>query len=291
MTTAAVRLGRFVGTRFSPPVYVGYAVLWTLSLESLTHLLAGQQFVLSGTTARHAVTVVLVLLFARMLDEQKDLDYDRAHHPDRPLVTGAVKAAELRVWMAVAGTGAVALNLWYSVGGAALAAVALAYCLGLAVLERRWARARSGVLTGLVLAYPAQLLLTVYLYGPVRGWHPAAVAVVFAGAFLQFELIRKISWHDRGERFYSAVLGPGPAALTALGCAAVASVVAAALCAQRSPAGWLLLIPLALPVAGTVSFFARRAGAAPLGPAMAFILGLYAMLIALGVLVPGPKGR
>ncbi|WP_431971524.1 hypothetical protein [Nocardia sp. bgisy134] len=36
-----------------------------------------------------------------------DLDYDRVHNPDRPLVTGAVSTGELRAAMGVLGAPAV----------------------------------------------------------------------------------------------------------------------------------------------------------------------------------------
>lgn len=298
VTARTVRLGRFVTDRFFPPVYAGYGLLWTVALESLARLLSGHRFTPSGATGVRAVTVVLVLLFARMLDEQKDLGHDRLHHPDRPLVTGAITGAELRAWMAVLAIGAVSLNLALSPAAAALAAAAPAYCLALAWCEDRWAGVRDGILTNLALAYPAQLVLTGYVYGSlvsagtIRGdWRAVPVAVVFAGAFLQFEVTRKTTWDaDDGQRRYSTVLGPVPAALAAFGCATVAACGAAALSVRHSPAGWLPLVPLVFPAVGTARFLHRRTGDAPRAPAMAFILALYAVLIGLGAAGPGTGG-
>ena len=95
------RLARFVQVMAPPQAVLPYGVLWVLALEGSLVLLdeGSQPWRPDAGTVLRCLTLVLVLIFMRMLDEQKDLEYDRVHHPDRPLVTGAIDAAELRAAM------------------------------------------------------------------------------------------------------------------------------------------------------------------------------------------------
>ncbi|GAA1957438.1 hypothetical protein [Amycolatopsis minnesotensis] len=268
------RLWRFVLARFPLPVYAGYGVLWALAFEGAAT--TGPWLPSSGSAVR-AGTVVATLLFLRMLDEQKDLAYDRVHNPDRPLVAGAVTGGELRAAMAVLALAAVGMNTVLSATAAALAAAPLAYGLFLAALERWSATVRDDLLVNLVVTYPVQIVIGVYLCCSLDGTGPlAALLALFAGVFLHFEIARKTAWHPGpGERSYSAVLGPRASTVLALAFAALATVFAAVVCGPR----WWLPLPAVFAVAGGSLFLVRRKENWPVPCAMAFVLAMLGCLI------------
>jgi 4-hydroxybenzoate polyprenyltransferase len=292
----ARRLGHFILTMFRPQIYVTYSVLWALAFEGSAVLLCGTAsgWSPSWRTAVRASTVVLVLLFFRMTDEQKDLDYDRVYHPRRPLVTGAITVAELRGAMAGIALLILVGNLVISVPSALLAWAALGYALLLAVMENQSARLRDSLLINLALAYAAQLIVSGYLYlslvdsGSITaGWRAAPLPLVFAGVFLHFEFARKTAWRDKpGERLYSAtVLGPLGSGLAALATAGVGIGLELALftpwrvSGSDAVAAWLPCTSLLFPALGAWLFFVRRRPSWPVIPAMCFVLGCYLGLV------------
>ncbi|MFX4293273.1 hypothetical protein [Streptomyces bohaiensis] len=285
------RLGRFVLERCPPQVYAVYALLWTLALEgSLARLdpaVAGWRP--TGGTVLTALALWLVLCCLRAVDEWKDLAYDRVHHPERPLVRGAVTRGELRGAVCLA---TAALLLLVPVSGAAATAVlpaVVGYAAALPWLERRSRRVRESMLLNLVVTYPVQLLLSVHVwlvyrhaYGAGPGWVAVPLVAVCVCAFLHVEFARKTSRADRpGQQFYSTALGRGPATALTLGTAAGAVLlVLVVLPPWRVPgaAGALAWAPVA--AAGWVGwaahrFLTGRAADWPVPPALAFLVTVY----------------
>ncbi|MFD0362974.1 hypothetical protein ACFQZZ_16140 [Nocardia sp. GCM10030253] len=294
MLGSIARIARFTAVMYKPH-YLLYGVLWVLALEGTAALVSQSDLSWhpTGSTVVRIVVVAFVLLYLRMVDEQKDLDYDRVHNPDRPLVTGAISADELRSAMAVIAAGAIATSLTLSFGSAVLIAAVLAYGLALWGLENLSATVRTGIVLNLVVTYPVQLLVTAYVVvsaigtGEVRShWQTAAVAIIFAGAFLQFEFARKTSKAPRpGEMYYSNALGANGSATASLACAAVA-VLADFVLVQpwrhAMPQALIAWIPLALlliPVIGASKFRRSSTPDYPVLPAVLFILALYIVLI------------
>ncbi len=289
-----VRIGRFTAVMYKPH-YVLYGVLWVLALEGTAALVSQPDSAWhpTGATVLRIVVVAFVLLYLRMVDEQKDLDYDRVHNPDRPLVTGAISAAELRAAMSVIAIGAIAASLTLSVISALMIAAVLAYGLALWGLERLSATIRTDIMANLAVTYPVQLLVTAYVVlsaagtGEVRAtWKIAAVALIFAGAFLQFEFARKTSRTPRtDEHFYSNALGATGSTAFGLLCAAIAAATDIALVQPWThPSGqavvaWIPLVLLLLPIWGAVKFVRGSKPDYPVLPAVLFILTLYIVLI------------
>lgn len=283
--SAPRRVWAFIGAVFKPQVYGTYAVLWVLALEGSAALLAGQPWRPGLGTAVRMVTVLLALLYLRIVDEQKDLDYDRVHHPDRPLVRGDVSLGELRAAMGVLIAVLVALNVSFSTAALLVLLGMVVYAVFLVALERLSARVRDGLLLNLAVTYPVQLLISVYLYlSAGYSPRPAAIALiaVFACVFLHFEFARKTSWQATpGSRFYSTVLGPVGSAATAVGFALAAAVLIAALFRPWRSADLVALLPylaLGLPLAAAVLFWRRRPAAWPVPLSMGFILASYLLL-------------
>ncbi|WP_433756591.1 hypothetical protein [Nocardia sp. CA-135398] len=289
---SVVRVGRFTAVMYKPH-YVLYGVLWVLALEGTAALVSQPDSAWhpTGSTVLRIVVVAFVLLYLRMVDEQKDLDYDRVHNPDRPLVTGAISATELRAAMAVIAIGAVAASLTLSVISALMIAAVLAYGLGLWGLERLSTTIRTDILANLAVTYPVQLLVTAYVVlsaadtGEVRAtWKTAVAALIFAGAFLQFEFARKTSRTPRSdEHFYSNALGAMGSTAFGLLCAAIAAATDIALVqpwTYTAVVAWIPLALLLLPIWGAVQFVRGSKPDYPVLPAVLFILTLYTVLIA-----------
>ncbi|MEU7765550.1 hypothetical protein AB0B25_10570 [Nocardia sp. NPDC049190] len=290
---AAARIARFTVLMYKPH-YLLYGILWVLALEGTAALVTDLGWHPTAATVVRIVVVAIVLLFLRMVDEQKDLEYDRVHNPDRPLVTGAVRATDLRVAMGFIAIVSVAASLALSVGSAVMIAAALGYGLALWGMEPLFLTVRTNILINLVVTYPVQLLVTAYVVvsaidtGAVGArWRAAAVAVIFAGAFLHFEFARKTTRTFRpGAMMYSNILGANGSAAAALLCAMVAvvgDVVLVRPWAQVGPAALIAWIPLPLlliPAFGFWRFGAQGRSDHPVLPAVFFILALYLVLIA-----------
>jgi hypothetical protein len=288
------RLGRFVLRMFRPRIYVTYGLMWVLALEGSAVAATGTAWRPSGATWVRVVSVVLALLFLRMLDEQKDLAHDRVHHPDRPLVTGAITATELRGAMAVITVVVTGLNAARSATDALLILAAFGYGLFLAVLESLSPAVRDRQLLSLAVTYPVQLLLGCYVYGSLvaagtvtADWHGAALLALCACVFLHFEFARKTAWEaSPGARLYSAGLGPRRAAVITVGFAAGAVGCQVLLFAPHGPLGLLPCLAAVLPVLAARRFLAAGRGGWPMTAATGFVVATYAALVVRAVLPP-----
>ncbi|MDR7168428.1 4-hydroxybenzoate polyprenyltransferase [Nocardia kruczakiae] len=272
LSGSVARIARFTVARYETH-HLLYAVMFVAAVEGTAAVVShpGSAWRPGWATAVRIVVVAMLLLYLRMVDEIKDLDYDRVHNPDRPLVTGAVSVGEL--WGAI---GALAVTLtvvssllsWWS---AVLVVAAMGYGLALWGLEGVSARIRGDLLLNLAVTYPVQLWIIAYLVcsaidtGQVEsGWRTAWVALIFAGAFLHFEFARKTAADARpGQSYYSNVLGVRGSVVAIVGCAALAVGADVALSRPWDhPLPWALLawIPvglLLLPVLAAGSFLTR----------------------------------
>ncbi|GAA3194999.1 hypothetical protein ACFO1B_03160 [Dactylosporangium siamense] len=233
----------------------------------------------SPWTAVAALTIALDMLLMRIIDDIRDLPYDRVHNPHRPLATGAVTGSSLLRWYAGIAALLVLLNL-FDAWAALVVAAQLAYALLLLLPGPDPGRL---VLT-LVLSSPVQLLLHLYLYTVLLhttggGFDPSfwtALAVVSL-ATLHLEVAKKITRAPRpGERTYVTTFGlPATVAVALLSATGSALLLA--------PWGSALtLLPLAFPAVAWWRF--RRAERWDARLALLFVLASFATwaLIAAG---------
>ncbi|WP_393096829.1 hypothetical protein [Streptomyces sp. LN325] len=289
-----VRLGRFVLRMFRPHVYVTYGVLWVFALEGSAVALSGSAWRPTAATAVRAACVVLVLLFLRMLDEQKDLAHDRVHHPDRPLVTGAITVPELRGAMTVITVVVVGLNAALSPVAVLLTLLPPAYALALPVLEAASAAVRERPLLNLAVTYPVQVLLGGYVYLTAAGsgtvtadWRAVPLLALCAGVFLHFEFARKTAWESApDDGLYSSVLGPAGSAAVALALVAGAVVCDVLLFRPTTVPGLLPCLPALLPAVAARRFLTARHGGWPLAPAMGYVVLTHLALVLQAVFLP-----
>lgn len=235
MTAAELTGPRFVLPIFlrevyAPGLHLAYAAAWFVALQAALCRVAGLPWQPGWSMLLGIATLFLVLFYLRVADEWKDLDYDRVHNPDRPLVRGMVTLREVRRYLWGSAVLVAALNLaWGTPWALAIALADMAWALVLVPLERCVPRVRDGMLLNLLVTYPVNVALSLYTYALWLGQYQhapdlsgAGVLLCFALAFLVYELLRKMVWPvwaRAGERLYTQALGPGGAVLAVLGCA------------------------------------------------------------------------
>ena len=284
------------------PVYPVFLTLWVFAAECLTTVAGGSAgpWRPSWQTLLKVLALMAAGAFLRMVDDQKDLDYDKEHHPDRPLVQGRVSVKQLRSAMVPAAVLALITAALVSPCAATLLATALAYSVGLWWAESRLPVLRDNALVNLVAVCPIQLLVTGFLMTGLAGsggapwWRLAAIPVVFTSAFLHVEIARKTSRvpspaADVDRHSYSELIGAGASAAMAcgLGLFAVGAelVVSMPWCWAGGgwPIAWLPLATAALPLASLWVFARTRAGDHPQGLPVAFVVAFYLSIIGQGL--------
>ncbi len=228
-----------------------------------------------------AVTLTVTLLMMRVMDDIRDLEYDRRHNPNRPLASGAVSVRDLLVLCAVGYVLVLALNAGNPIALVMIAGQ-LAYC-ALVLSVDHWLRWPSGdkLLLSLAVSYPAPLLLHLYLYARYLnttsldpGWHGVLAVVIIVLASVHLELAKKITRRRRpGERSYVDVFGLSGTTGIAM-VAPVLSTVLLVIGARMTPVLVpLAVLPLALPALAGWQFWRKRAPRwSPVAP------GLYLLL-------------
>ncbi|MFE7782132.1 hypothetical protein [Streptomyces nigrescens] len=300
---SALRLRAFFAERAPTRIYLTYAVLWVLALQGTLAVLAPESdWRLGGSLLTEIATVYLALLFIRVVDEQKDLEYDRQYNPDRPLPRGAIDVVELRAAMVLIVVAELALTGWRSPLLAGWLLLDLGYICFLVQLERWSARVRDRIFVNLLVSYPVQALLSVHIWLSFRqatgtGPVPDAVfgALLCACVFLHYEFARKTGARVvPGASLYSNVVGlRGSVALTsgfALGAVglALALVRPWELHGAVALAGWLPLSALGFVWGGGERFASLRTPTWPPGPAMGFLAWCYLGLFITALVVARP---
>ena len=291
----------FFRERF-PAYYVLYAVLWSSAATSAAREMAdyGVDFADAGRFTAQTAALLAALIALRLVDDLKDLPGDREAHPARPLPSGRATPAEFG---AAATTFAVAglVLAFLAAGGVGMVALAVVLAYGVAMwpLGRAIPNLGRRPLLEMALTYPVQILATVFLLAstyqrlepgsasPLIVW----VFVLFAGAFLQFEIARKSApAEDSGPGDYSGALGVrGAAALSAaFSVIAVLGAVALAHPWDTAPvfnvAGWLLPLALIIPFDSLWSY-ARGERDRPSTASSAVFLVLLYLCVSLLVLI------
>lgn len=281
------------------PVYPVYLALWVIAVECMV-VVVGQSsgpWRPSWDTALKIVALNAAGAFLRMVDDQKDLDYDRVHNPDRPLVQGRISTRELRIAMIPAAAVAVLLAAMVSVWTAVLVSLILGYSLALWWLESRVPVVRDNPLVNLAAACPAQFLATGFAMtgrpgvGDASRWQLAAVLLVFTAAFLHVELARKTTRVAAADdlRSYSRVIGPAASGGMVLVLGVSAVLVEVLLTSPWSWAGhwwpiaWLPAAAAALPCLSAWNFFVRRVEVHPRGLPTLFVIVFYLAIVGQGL--------
>ncbi|MER7128595.1 hypothetical protein [Streptosporangium saharense] len=285
------RLGRYVLGSYPPAFYLPYGISWAVGVTALFTLadprVTGWRPDVGVLVA--ALTFAIDLLLMRALDDIRDLDYDREHNPGRPLPSGAVRVGDLAVLIGVGVVVLLVLN-----AGRGIALVALAAQLGYALLVLAADRllgwpSGDDVVTGLLVSFPVQILINLYLYAGVLhqtglgpSWHAVLPLLTAATAYLHLEFARKVTRELRpGERSYVTVWGVERTAVLSVVSAVVSVVVALTF---TRPWGWLVVLPLGFVVSGAGAFWRRRAVRWPVLPPALFLLSSFVLYLVVALL-------
>jgi hypothetical protein len=256
--SASSLAGRFwfvLRTRFPPAKYVVYCALWVASVQQVARLASGEGSRIEARSyAESVLGAFLLLLFMRIVDEVKDLDVDRVHHPERAFASGRVPLSDVPIFLGVTAASVLLLHF----GRPALLAIAtaiMAYSLLLLYVDRRWPAFADTMFPNLIAAIQLKVMLIVYaalwVSGAValQGWPLATLAVAYVTAYLHWEVARKIQWPAAArpdEPLYSSETS----VLTSFSIAAALLVLAVFLLWRMleplgaSPSRWLSLLPL-----------------------------------------------
>lgn len=286
MTVTARRggIGAYLAERYLP-VYPVYLTLWVVAAESMTMVLSKEAgpWRPSWDTLFKVLALIAAGAFLRMVDDQKDLAYDRIHNPTRPLVQGRISSRQLQQAMWPTAALASAFALMVSPPAAAILAAALGYGLALWWAELRVPWIRDNPLVNLAVVCPAQFLVTGFIMVGQPGLDLRALAVpwVFTCAFLHLEFARKTSRSADADdpHAYSQVIGPTTSAMLALGFG-----VFAVLLEILVTGNWLPLVTVALPLASAWIFFAHRPDDHPRSWPTVFVIVFYLSILTQGLL-------
>lgn len=265
------------GTKvYAPGLHLAYSAMWFLSLLGVLVLVAGdaQSWVFNIEVGAGILTLFLVLFYLRVADEIKDLEYDRTHNPDRPLVTGMVTKRDLYVYMGIVAVVTVLLNVWMSRLLTLIVLLDLVWGGALIGIEKLSKAVKDNMICNLLFTYPVNIALGVYTYvfflqeyGKTFGTEGILLVVAFSLAFLNYEFARKIAWphlSSARDRLYSNALGGlGSAAMTVM-FGLVALVIVVTLVEPWSVPGmkkyaWLILIvPTVIAILGFVQFVSEK---------------------------------
>jgi 4-hydroxybenzoate polyprenyltransferase len=246
-----VRWGAFILRTHPPARYLLLTTLWCASLLALlTH--SEQSLRILPTDVWAVLSFYLILMYLRAVDEIKDLEYDRVHKPDRPLVRGDLSVRDVALLAATIAAVVAICNWSLQVQYGVFVVVNLAYGVFLLWLERASRTFRESPLLNLVITFPVSAALNVYVWQHLLATDRAAfdVGVLLAiaahmAAFLHFEFGRKLKWPNLvrdGDNGYAQVLGMRGAIAACIVLGGIACGLAMGVHLRAGAAPWLASI-------------------------------------------------
>lgn len=251
----------FFARRYPPLKYLIYVPLLCASVFSTLAPLRDSYLPGVVTTTCGAVAVFVLLFFYRVVDEVKDLGYDRVFNPSRPLVTGKVTTTDIRRYLAVSAVVVLALS---AVAGSAplfIAAGAMAYSLFLRALERHSRVFADSMWGNIVVTIQLKTIVVCYILalGGSMAFAPGVLLVMsYVLAYLHWEIARKTvrpTFAVSGEKLYSSATGPAGAMSVATMLLVIACALQAAVAAWWEAAGpetALLVVPIPVALWGAI---------------------------------------
>jgi 4-hydroxybenzoate polyprenyltransferase len=210
-------LVELIRTRYPIPKHLLYAVIWYGALLGAMRLAAGQDRPEWGLRATlGTLTVFLLFLFMRVVDEIRDLEYDRVYNPSRALARGAVSLPQAGTCLVVTGLVIALINATFGALVLALLLGIMAHCFVLVALEKISPLFERALFLNTAVGILLKTGTVYYVYlmhefdrGPLP-LSALAVAVASIGGYLHWEVSRKVVRPDHalpGEKLYSREVG------------------------------------------------------------------------------------
>jgi hypothetical protein len=268
-----------------------YALAFGAGGIGLFAALAGEHISASAILVLGTVAVTLFadLLIMRVLDDIRDRDYDRVANPQRPVASGAIPLWDLSALTAVCVTVIVVANLSFHTGMVVVIGQLLYAAALMAVGQQFPATRGDNLVLNVLLGFPVQLLLYVYLLAAFTKIRPDAPTAIVGGLGIliltllagQVEFGKKLARRPAaGERSYTNSLGYLTTSLLTIGTGPLA-VALFAIAAHVSPLSKALVALPAIGVAGfAIRYLSRKDNR---WPAAVSTLGLLGTLIAFAV--------
>lgn len=210
----------FCKSVYDPGIHFYFSLNWYLAFFSILCLNHEKTISLKLTMVIPVITLFLVLLYLRIVDEIKDFEYDKTFNPDRPLVKGIVTEKELKWYLLGICSIYFLLNLNYGQFVFWILLLDSTFSYFLISLESISKTVKNNILLNLLITYPVNVLLSFYLlFFELYIWKedlsPKDLLLIlcFALAFLNYEFCRKIKSPlnlKQGERTYSSYFGTIP---------------------------------------------------------------------------------
>ncbi len=211
------KLNQFCREVYHPGVHLYFSLNWVLALYAGLCLNHGHALEFSPYLVVAVLTLYLSLLFLRIMDEIKDYDYDLRFNPERPLVKKSLSHRDLYLFILMSCSGFLALNVLNGVEVLMILGGQILYSFLLIVLEKNSERIRNSMLLNLLVTYPVNIALSVYVmalfyfqWSTDPLYEDLLLLLSFACAFLYYEFSRKISPtgdEAAGQRSYSKAWG------------------------------------------------------------------------------------
>ena len=289
--SVAVHISHFVLNRYPPALSSVYALALGAGGIGLFAALAGERISASAIPLLGIVAATLFadLLIMRVLDDIRDRDYDRVANPQRPVASGAVPLRDLSTLTAACVTVIVVANLSFHTGMVVVVGQLLYAAALMAVGQRFPATRGDNLVLNVLVGFPVQLLLYVYLlaaFAKIRNGAPTALVgglgiLILTLCASQVEFGKKLARRPAaGERSYTNSLGYLTTLLLTIGSGPLA-VALFVFAAHVSPLSKALV---ALPAIGVALFAIRYLSRKDnRWPAAVSTLGLIGTLIAFAV--------
>jgi 4-hydroxybenzoate polyprenyltransferase len=294
MIAALRRFFRFVDERFPLLPSLVAAALMGLSASVLGARALHRPAHVDGDSVVLVLVVLALLFVVRVVDDLRDLDHDRRHHPDRPLPRGAVLALDLVV-VGTLITSTVFAMVFIAFSAASAMAVAAVVALTVALQLDGGSRALAHRPIATLVVHQPMVALWAVLVACVSTsttltWSTASalapVAALAVSLSVVFELGRDMApANGSTEGSYVALWGAQRTAAALAGFCVAAGAIVAWLAVLLRLAWWSVAVPAVslLVVVGACMWFAhaqtRRRAQAVVVSSAAASLWVYLPLI------------
>ncbi|RDH78856.1 hypothetical protein DVS77_09625 [Mycolicibacterium moriokaense] len=288
--STAVHISHFIVNRYPPVLASAYVLAFGVGGIGLFAALAGERIAASAIPMLGIVVVTLFadLLIMRVLDDIRDRDYDRIANPQRPVASGAVAHRDLSRLCALCVAVIAVANLSFP-SGLFLLVAQLLYTGALMAVGQRFPAIRGdNLILNLVVSFPVQLLLYVYLlaaFAKIRADAPTAVVgglgiLILTLCAGQVEFGKKLVRRPApGERSYVNSIGFPATSLLTIG----TGPLAVTLFAVAAPVSPLSKLFVALPAVAVAGFAVGYLSCENRWPAAVSTLGLLGTLVGFAV--------
>ncbi len=129
---------RFSFVIFNPFVMLGYTLFLFLGFSGFILLVfnADTTYIFNYKLFLAIASFFIILFYLRVIDEIKDLHYDKEHNPVRPLVAGVVTFRDLYLFIVLSVAAVITLNIFISMYTLIVAIAILAYGAPLLLIEK-----------------------------------------------------------------------------------------------------------------------------------------------------------